>query len=93
VSPLLTEPTRAGIGFWSCLEQFGERTALVTAGGTLSYGELADRAREVADRLGPTRRLVLLAGANELDAVVGYLAALVGGHPVIVVPGDNGGNL
>jgi acyl-CoA synthetase (AMP-forming)/AMP-acid ligase II len=58
----------------------------------VTYADLADRVRDVADRLGPTRRLVLLGGANRVDAVVGYLAALAGGHPAILVPGDNPGN-
>ena len=36
---------------------------------------------------------MLLAGANDVDAVVGYLAALAGGHPVVLVPGDHEASL
>ncbi|HEX5994011.1 MAG TPA: AMP-binding protein [Jiangellales bacterium] len=34
------------------------------------------------------RRLVLVAAANDVDTVVGYLAALRYGHPVLLVPRD-----
>ena len=91
-SPVTGAP-RVTTGFWSRLAAYGDRPALVSDDGTVSYADLADRVRAVADLLGPTRRLVLLAGANRVDAVVAYLAALAGGHPVILVPGDNRGNL
>jgi acyl-CoA synthetase (AMP-forming)/AMP-acid ligase II len=78
------------VGFWDRLSEHADRVALVTDEVTLSYAELADRVEATARRLGSTRRLVLLAGANRLDAVVAYLAALAGGHPVILVPGDGG---
>jgi acyl-CoA synthetase (AMP-forming)/AMP-acid ligase II len=41
-----------------------------------------------ATRLGAARRLVLLAGANTVDALTAYLAALAGGHPVLLAPAD-----
>ncbi|WP_223164220.1 hypothetical protein [Nocardioides mesophilus] len=75
-------PTRApqrARGFWDDLAARGERPALVTGEGTISYADLAARVEAVVDRLGPTRRLVLLSGANDVDAVVGYLACLAGG--------------
>ncbi|GEB61295.1 AMP-binding protein [Streptomyces gardneri] len=67
----------------------GDRTALVTAEGTLSYRELSERVAETALRLGPRRRLVLLPGANTVGALVVHLAALAAGHPVLLVPGDH----
>ncbi|WP_406863626.1 AMP-binding protein [Streptomyces sp. HUAS MG47] len=67
----------------------GDRTALVTAGGTLSYRELAERVGRTAARLGAGRRLVLLPGANDVEALVVHLAALSAGHPVLLVPGDH----
>jgi acyl-CoA synthetase (AMP-forming)/AMP-acid ligase II len=79
--------------FWEDLDRYGDRPALITADGSLTYADLAARVRSTADRLGPTRRLVLLAGANDVDSIVGYLAALAGGHPVILLPGDHPGNL
>ncbi|MFG2090330.1 AMP-binding protein [Spirillospora sp. NPDC048824] len=70
------------------LADHADRPAVVTAEGTLSYRELAARTAATADRLGTERRLVLLAGANTVDALVVYLAALAGGHPVLLVPHD-----
>jgi acyl-CoA synthetase (AMP-forming)/AMP-acid ligase II/fucose 4-O-acetylase-like acetyltransferase len=71
------------------LAAHGDRVALLTARGRLSYRELADRVADAAHRLGPVRRLVLLAGANRVDALVTHLAALSAGHPVLLVPGDS----
>ncbi|MEU9667151.1 AMP-binding protein [Streptomyces bobili] len=71
------------------LAAYGDRTALLTDGGELSYRVLAEKVARTADRLGTRRRLVLLAGANTQDVLVTYLAALASGHPVLLVPGDN----
>ncbi|HET9517144.1 MAG TPA: non-ribosomal peptide synthetase, partial [Actinoplanes sp.] len=71
------------------LALYGDRTALVTADGELSYRDLATRVAACADQLGGGRRLVLVAGGNSVDAVVAYLAALSAGHPVLLAPGDN----
>ncbi|MGW0838931.1 AMP-binding protein [Streptomyces sp. NPDC002787] len=70
------------------LAAHGDRVALITSSGELSYRELARRVAATAERLGPVRRLVLLAGANRVDALVVHLAALSAGHPVLLVPGD-----
>ncbi|GCB53115.1 AMP-binding protein [Streptomyces sp. NL15-2K] len=71
------------------LAAHGDRVALVTPEGELSYRDLAERVAATAERLGPVRRLVLLAGANRTDALVTHLAALSAGHPVLLVPGDS----
>ncbi|MFJ5999378.1 AMP-binding protein [Streptomyces sp. NPDC092370] len=71
------------------LAAYGDRVALITPDGDLSYRELAERVTATAARLGPVRRLVLLAGANRADALVTHLAALSAGHPVLLVPGDS----
>lgn len=63
----------------------GARPALLTARQTITYTELADRVTLAAERLGPSRRLVLLAATNHPEAVVQYLAALAGGHALILV--------
>ncbi|MGW7303412.1 AMP-binding protein [Streptomyces sp. NPDC054829] len=86
-----TAPTHRhrAVPFARALAAYDDRTALITAEGRLSYRELADRVTATAQRLGPVRRLVLLAGANQLDALVTHLAALSSGHPVLLVPGDN----
>ncbi len=71
------------------LTSYGDRVAIVTDSAQLSYRELAARVARSADRFGGGRRLVLIAGANTVDAVVAYLGALSAGHPVLLAPGDN----
>jgi hypothetical protein len=51
------------------LAQFGDRAAVHTADGTLTYAELAGRVDAVAARLGDTRRLVLVEGANTVESL------------------------
>ncbi len=76
--------TYAGLDLVERLRDFGDAPALQTATELLSYSELNDRVDQVAYRLGTTRRLVLVEAANTVDAVVGYLGALRGQHPVIL---------
>ncbi|WP_338898097.1 AMP-binding protein [Streptomyces sp. TG1A-60] len=71
------------------LAAHGDRVALQTPAGEVTYRALAERVAATAERLGPVRRLVLLAGANRADVLVTYLAALSAGHPVLLVPGDS----
>ncbi|MFC0534072.1 AMP-binding protein [Phytohabitans kaempferiae] len=73
------------------LSAFADRPALITAAGTISYAELADRVGAMVRRLGARRRLVLLEGGNSVDAVVAYLGALAGNHPVLLVPPGGAG--
>ncbi|MGW6568597.1 AMP-binding protein [Streptomyces sp. NPDC054975] len=88
---LLPAPPVGGhaLPFARDLALHGDRTALVTAGGEMSYRELAHRVEEAARRLGTHRRLVLLPGANTVGALVVHLAALSAGHAVLLVPGDH----
>jgi acyl-CoA synthetase (AMP-forming)/AMP-acid ligase II len=74
--------------FARALAEHGDRSALLTDGAVISYRDLAARVSEVAARLGTRRRLVLLAGANTVDAVVAYLAALASDNPLLLAPGD-----
>ncbi|WP_199422466.1 AMP-binding protein [Actinotalea solisilvae] len=69
------------------LARHGDRPAVRTATGTLTYAELAARADDVARRLG-TRRLVAVAALNDVGSLVAYLGALAGGHAVLLLPGD-----
>ncbi|WP_328405255.1 AMP-binding protein [Streptomyces sp. NBC_00390] len=71
------------------LAAYGDRVALITPDEELTYHQLAERVAATTERLGPVRRLVLLAGANRADALVTHLAALSAGHPVLLVPGDS----
>ncbi len=81
------------MAFAARLAQFGERVAVRTSDETVTYSALARLVTARSAALGSTRRLVLVAGANRLDPLVTYLAALAAGHPVILVPGDNPGNV
>jgi len=70
------------------LASYGESPALVGDGFGVSYADLADRVGQVAATLGATRRLVLVEGAQTVDAVASYLGALAGGH-VVLLSGDS----
>ncbi len=61
----------------------------MTPAATLTYAELDDRVRVRRDELGTGRRLVMVSGANSVEPLVTYLAALSGGHPVLLVAGDH----
>lgn len=78
-----------GVPFARDLAVHGDRTALLTDGGALSYRELSALVLRRCVELGEQRRLVMIAGANRLDALVSYLAALSCGHPVLLAPGDS----
>ncbi|MET8329527.1 AMP-binding protein [Streptomyces sp. NPDC005181] len=82
-------PGTTSVPFALGLAAHGDRTAVITADGRVSYAQLAARVDATARRLGAERRLVLLVGANTLDALVIHLAALAAGHPVLLVPGDH----
>ncbi|HET9417121.1 MAG TPA: AMP-binding protein, partial [Candidatus Limnocylindria bacterium] len=73
----------------AALRRHGERPALLWAEGSITHVQLADRVRAAVDRLGSRRRLILLATRNHPDAVALYLAALEGGHPLILVDAAN----
>jgi acyl-CoA synthetase (AMP-forming)/AMP-acid ligase II len=81
----VTQTRVESASFAANLAVFGDRPALITADGSVSYADLAARVAATARRLGGERRLVMLAGANTVDAVVAYLAALAGGHPLLLV--------
>ncbi len=76
------------VPFAADLASYGDRPAVLTDTLTLSYRELAERVEDLAVRLGTGRRLVALTVANDVDSLVAYLAALVGRHPLILLPED-----
>ncbi len=76
------------VPFAADLASYGDRPAILTDTLALSYRELAERVDELAARLGTERRLVALAAANDVESLVAYLAALAGGHPLILLPED-----
>lgn len=85
---MTTQLDFARVSFAAQLASYGDSPAILTDSQSLTYRELADRVDAMALRLGPVRRLVALAAANNLDSLVAYLAALVAGHPLILLPED-----
>ncbi|HEU4806820.1 MAG TPA: AMP-binding protein [Homoserinimonas sp.] len=65
-----------------------QAAALVLPDTEITYGELADRVEARRGALGTARRLVMLHATNNVESVVTYLAALAGGHPVLLVGPD-----
>src|SRR5918998_1484164 len=89
LDPLYLDAPAPGLLLGRDIGAFAERPALITADEQISYADLAARVEQVARALGATRRLVLVAGSNTADAVVGYLGALAAGHVVLLVPDDD----
>lgn len=64
------------------------QTAAVDHKGAITYGELQERARQVADALGPEKALVVLACENTIEWLVGYVGVLLGNHAALLVAAD-----
>lgn len=76
------------VPFAADLASYGDRPAILTDNIAVTYRELASRVDDLAVRLGTERRLVALVAANDVESLVAYLAALAGGHPLILLPED-----
>lgn len=85
---LVPGPAVKTVPFARELAVHGDRIALITESGEVSYRELGARVEAMVERLGTQRRLVLLHAASTMDSVVAYLAALAAGHPVLLASGD-----
>jgi Acyl-CoA synthetases (AMP-forming)/AMP-acid ligases II len=73
------------VPFVDGLAEHGDRLAVITpAGGGVTYRELDALVTREEERLGRARRLVLVAASNDLEPLVTYLAALRGGHVVLL---------
>lgn len=86
-----TTPTRTEPAALDLLGGDPGAPALVTSAASVDYAELAERVAARRADLGTGRRLVFLAGSNTVETVVTYLAALAGGHPVLLAAPDAGG--
>lgn len=89
---MLYEPAARSVStvpFVDRLECHGDRAAVLGRDLSLTYAELAQRVEAVAATYGGGRKLVMITGANDLAAIVGYLAALRGGHVAMLVAGDD----
>ena len=70
--------------------EFGDHPAAVTvAGESVSWAQLRRRAGAVAQQL-TGMSAVALRAANTLDTVVGVVAGLIAGVPVVTIPADAG---
>lgn len=83
-----TDGARGGetmTAFFDDLERYANAAALIDETGVIvSYAELARRANAFAAAVGDRPHLMLLAFDNSVDAVVAYVGALRGRHPVIL---------
>jgi len=70
------------------LARHGGALALAHGDEVVTYDELAARVAQVAETLGPERRVVALSMSSALDPVVTYLAALAGGHVALLCDDD-----
>jgi acyl-CoA synthetase (AMP-forming)/AMP-acid ligase II len=88
-------PTPTPSGFADDLARRGRAVALVVERGPIgtdelvTYAELDALVEARRELLGSDRRLVLVTASNTLDAVVSYLAALRGEHPVLLAAADD----
>jgi len=76
----------AGVGFAADLARHGGRVALIDGTAVLTYGDLAGLVTQARARLGATQQLVGLVPEPTVEFVVAYLAALAGGHTVLLAP-------
>ncbi|GAB4098460.1 AMP-binding protein [Sinomonas halotolerans] len=83
---MTAQPDLAGVSFATGLARHGQSPAIITAGHTITYADLASRVDAVVRALGTTRRLVALEAANDVPSLVAYLAALAAGHPLLILP-------
>ncbi len=68
----------------------GDALAVVASDGEqVTYRALDARVGEMQARLGAGRRLVLVGASNDVEPLVAYLAALRGGHPVLLADGGD----
>lgn len=75
------------VSFAARLDAHGSALALVDPDGLpVTYRELAARVGSARQLLGTARRLVLVEATHTVETVTTYLAALAGGHPVLLVP-------
>ncbi|MDQ0118686.1 AMP-binding protein [Pseudarthrobacter sp902506025] len=85
---MTTQLDFARVPFAADLSSYGHRPAIIADGRTVTYLELGQRVGDLARDLGGERRLIALAASNDVDSLVAYLAALTGGHPLILLPED-----
>ena len=76
----------AAVDFARRLADHGAAPALAFAWGSLSYAALARRVDRLATRMGTAKKLVAVEATLSRQTIVTYLAALRGGHAVLLAP-------
>jgi acyl-CoA synthetase (AMP-forming)/AMP-acid ligase II/peptidoglycan/LPS O-acetylase OafA/YrhL len=65
-----------------------DRLAAIDENGSITYGELLDRAAQIALQIGPEKELVILSCETSIDWLTAYTAVLIGGHAAFLVAPD-----
>ncbi|MDQ0576447.1 AMP-binding protein [Agromyces albus] len=81
-------PTRPDVGLDLLAVGADDDLAITTAERTMTRAELRDRVDDTRRLLGDIRRLVFVSCTNTVDSLVAYLAAVAGGHPVLLLDGS-----
>jgi len=76
------------VSFYGALESFGDATALIENGHTLTYRELQQACDAFARQITPQRALILIAAKNDMATVTAYLSALQNGHVAMMIGDD-----
>lgn len=85
-APVLARPTaRPARRLFSADVADAASAAFVGDGDVVTYGELARRVEHRRAELGEGRRLVMITAGNAIEPIVTFLAAIEGGHPVLLV--------
>lgn len=68
-----------------------EKNAVVAIdeNGSITYSELIMKAKDVADRIGSQRQLVILECEPSINWLISYVALLIGNHVGLLLPADN----
>jgi acyl-CoA synthetase (AMP-forming)/AMP-acid ligase II len=75
--------------YFQQLQSYGNNLALTDESGrSLTYRHLASECDALAQRLGNGKKLVFIKCENNLETIIGYLAALRGGHTALMLAND-----
>ena len=77
------------MSFIENLETFGSQTALQNENGDIvSYQDLAQTADSLSEEIGDNKKFIFVKCDNNIDTILGYFAALRGGHAVLMLDSD-----
>lgn len=74
------------MSFVQNLDAYGSSIALLENNGrSISYQDLAKEADRLSEKIGKKKRFFVVKCSNNIDTIIGYLAALRGGHAVLMM--------